>query len=395
MTNRTAPIDSRPRHSLRGCADVQTPAFLFDPDQMRTAARDLSERLCSIEPLLLFSMKSFAIGQGLQALAEVVDGFSVSSLFEARLAREIGGENSHVHYVSPGLRRDEIAELNRLCNRITVNSIGQLLQFGPHVGAASLGLRVNPGSSSKLDERYNPCRPHSKLGIAVTEIADLLDDDQTMFERASGLHFHTNCDSSDLRQLIDSIHRIEETLGQRLHRFKWLNIGGGYDLIEGDYLPELCNELKRVANTYSLQITIEPGACLVRSACCYVSTILDIVQSNGASIAILDLSVNHWPEVFEYQFEPNVLGHVDGGTCDYILAGCSCLAGDIFGEYSFAQKLSIGDRIMFLDAGAYSVVKAHMFNGINLPTLYALTRDGAPTLVRQFEYEHFLAHCGV
>ena len=38
------------------------------------------------------------------------------------------------------------------------------------------------------------------------------------------------------------------------------------------------------------------------------------------------------PEVLEFQFEPDVLGHIDAGLHRYILAGCTCLPGDVFGE---------------------------------------------------------------
>ena len=43
------------------------------------------------------------------------------------------------------------------------------------------------------------------------------------------------------------------------------------------------------------------------------------------------------PEVFEYSFEPDVAGHSDDAPHSYILAGASCLAGDVFGEYSFYE----------------------------------------------------------
>ena len=83
------------------------------------------------------------------------------------------------------------------------------------------------------------------------------------------------------------------------------------------------------------------------------------------------------PEVFEYQFRPDVLGHSDAGAYEYVLAGISCLAGDVFGEYRFDEPLRIGSRIVFADAGAYTIVKANTFNGIPLPTVYELRDDGS------------------
>ncbi len=150
-----------------------------------------------------------------------------------------------------------------------------------------------------------------------------------------------------------------------------------------------------MSRLHGVEILIEPGAALVRSAGLFVSTVEDIIEGNDHAIAILDSSVNHWPEVFEYQFEPDVVGHVDEGKYNYLLAGCSCLAGDLFGEYSFEVPLEVGSRVVFANAGAYSIVKAHMFNGINLPSIYVLTEDGELVLKKRFTYEDFATHWGV
>lgn len=210
----------------------------------------------------------------------------------------------------------------------------------------------------------------------------------------SGLHFHNNCDSTDLGQLIASIQRVEAAIGQDLRRFQWLNIGGGYTY-DGGRIGALCRELGRLADVYDIQVVMEPGAALVRTAGYFVSSVVDICEGAEWPIAILDLTVNHWPEVFEYQFEPDVLGHVEDAAHTYMLAGCSCLAGDLFGVYSFEHPLTVGARVVLLNAGAYSLVKAHMFNGINLPDIYAVAENGRVVLKRAFSFEDFASRWGV
>jgi carboxynorspermidine decarboxylase len=77
-----------------------------------------------------------------------------------------------------------------------------------------------------------------------------------------------------------------------------------------------------------------------------------------------------------------------------VLAGCTCLAGDLFGEYAFGEPLRVGSRVVFPGMGAYTLVKAHMFNGVNLPAVYALTEDGDLSLKRRFTYGDFASRCG-
>ena len=125
-------------------------------------------------------------------------------------------------------------------------------------------------------------------------------------------------------------------------------------------------------------IYIEPGAALVRDGGVFVASVVDLIDTDGRTVAVLDTSVNHMPEVFEYSdlpgIEPEVLGHRDdlpaGEGFGYVLAGSTCLAGDLFGTYRFAEPLAIGSRVVFPAMGAYSLVKAHMFNGQPLPNIY-------------------------
>jgi carboxynorspermidine decarboxylase len=78
----------------------------------------------------------------------------------------------------------------------------------------------------------------------------------------------------------------------------------------------------------------------------------------------------------------------------YRLAGNTCLAGDIMGDYSFDTPLQIGDRIIFEDQMHYTMVKATTFNGIPLPAIAVLKRDGSIEVVREFAYEDFRDRLG-
>ena len=46
---------------------------------------------------------------------------------------------------------------------------------------------------------------------------------------------------------------------------------------------------------------------------------------------------------------------------------------------------------MFSNAGSYTLVKAHTFNGVALPSVYALTTDGEPVLKSSPSYAEYAA----
>ena len=102
---------------------------------------------------------------------------------------------------------------------------------------------------------------------------------------------------------------------------------------------------------FDLDVFMEPGAATVRRSGTIEATVHDLFESDETQIAVLDTSVNHMSEIFEFQFEPDVLGDIDGGLHTYTLAGCTCLAGDVFGEYAFDRVLDIGSRVTFPQYG--------------------------------------------
>ena len=376
--------------------DYDTPAFVYDEGCLAQSASAIAAVAEKGNCRLLYALKSFASADVLQALVAHVDGFATSSLYEARLARDLIGARGTIHITTPGLRPDEIGTIVETCDYITFNSLSQWERFrGIALGRSQCGIRVNPQLALVKDDRYNPCRPQSKLGVPLKNLTAIAKITPLQLAGISGLHVHSNCDSTDFNGLLVTVRRMDCRLSELLGRMQWINLGGGYLFDEALSLTPFYEAVELLRSKYNLQVFIEPGASVVRKAGYLVSTVLDIFESDGKTVAILDTTVNHMPEVFEYQFEPDILGSEEDGRFTYILAGCTCLAGDLFGEYTFPEPLEVGSRVVFANVGAYTLVKANMFNGINLPTIYALTKEGRLVMKRRFTYEDFASRCGV
>lgn len=376
-------------------ARVETPAFIYDE---RAIARHLDGAATIREVAgcrVLYALKPFTIASALRRMAPGLDGFAASSLFEAMLARDVLGDRGTVHLTTPGLRPSEIARLDRLCDHVAFNSLSQWRRFrGAMSGEGKCGLRINPHLSLVGDDRYDPCRPGSKLGTPMDELALLAEREPSSLAGLGGLHFHTNCDAESLAPWLATVEQVDRRLGGLLERVSWVNLGGGYLLDPPLDLEPLARAVDLLRSKYGVTVFIEPGAAFVRDAGYLIASVVDRFASDGREIAVLDTTVGHMPEVFEYQFEPDILGHEDDAGHEYTLAGCSCLAGDVFGDYAFREPLEVGSRVVFAEAGAYTLVKAHMFNGINLPAIYAWTESGELELKRAFTYADFLGRCG-
>ena len=122
---------------------------------------------------------------------------------------------------------------------------------------------------------------------------------------------------------------------------QWVNLGGGYLFDEIEDLSPVIESIELLTTKYGLTVLIEPGASLIRSAGYLVSSVVDLFTRDGKLIAVLDTTVNHVPEVLEFGDELEIIGVDEASGSKYILAGSTCLAGDIFGNYSFPRPLEL------------------------------------------------------
>jgi len=187
--------------------------------------------------------------------------------------------------------------------------------------------------------------------------------------------------------------RWEERFGSYLEGMEWLNLGGGHHISRPGYQVEgLVALIGDIQDRYGLQVYLEPGEAIALDAGVLVTEVLDVTGTDPR-VAILDTSATcHMPDVLEVPYRPDLLGAGEAGemTYSYRLAGRSCLAGDVIGDYSFARPLALGDRLVFEDMAIYTMVKTTTFNGVPLP---AIALWGSETdelrMVREFGYVDF------
>jgi len=120
--------------------------------------------------------------------------------------------------------------------------------------------------------------------------------------------------------------------------------------------------------------------------------VLDVTRTD-LDVAILDTSATcHMPDVLEVPYRPDLLGAGEAGErpYGYRLAGRSCLAGDLIGDYSFDRPLAAGDRFVFEDMAIYTMVKTTTFNGVPLPAIAIWNSETDELrMVREFGYGDF------
>ncbi len=368
-------------------SSLPSPAYLVDERLLKKNLETLNYVQERTGAKILLAQKGFSMHALYPLVGKYLHGVTSSSLFEARLGFEEMGKEVHVY--APAYMEREFDELLGYTDHIVFNSFDQWNRFKDRVQNAgkpiSCGIRVNPEYSEIEVPLYDPCYNYSRMGVTLPNFRP------EELDGIEGLHFHTMCEQNS-----DTLERtlkvVEEKFGQYLHGMKWLNFGGGHHITRDDYdLETLIKCILHMKETYNVQIYLEPGEAVALNTGYLVATVLDTMH-NGMDIAILDTSAEcHMPDVLAMPYRPNIIGSGQPGEFPYTyrLGGMTCLAGDIIGDYSFPEPLKYGDKLVFLDMAIYSMVKNHMFNGVNLPAIASYNDEEGLKIIREFEYSDF------
>ena len=380
-------------------AALPTPCYLLDEGQLARNAELLGALAARTGCKVLLAQKAFSNYDLYPLLAPHLAGTEASGLFEARLgAEEMPGREVHVFCAA--YRAGEMEELLRWADHIVFNSPAQLARFGPMAKAAgkSVGLRVNPECSTQEGHAiYDPCAPGSRLGTTRAQWDAAVAENPALAELLDGLHFHTLCEQ-DADALAVTLDAVAEKFGDLLPRMQWLNFGGGHHITRPGYgLAALERCIARAQRDWGVTVYLEPGEACALNAGYLLTRVLDVVRNGDTTIAILDASAAcHMPDVLEMPYRPPLLYAADAGRkpCTVRLAGPTCLAGDVIGDYSFDAPPRPGDLLVFGDMAIYTTCKNNTFNGMPLPAIWARDAAGACRELVHFGYEDFKYRLG-
>lgn len=372
-------------------AHVPSPCFVID----RAAVEDNLKLLHRVGQQsgakILGALKAFSCWSLADLNRQYLWGSCASGVHEARLAREYyGGE---VHTYSAAFKEADLIEVLTLSDHVVFNSMSQWQRFKPLCLAAQakrpelkFGLRINPEHSEGDVPLYDPCAPKSRMGVPLSQFQPEL------LEGISGLHFHTLCEH-DVPPLARTLEAVEQKFGQYLDQMQWINFGGGHHITREDYqVDQLIELVRNFSRKYDLQVYLEPGEAVAIRSGVLVSEVLDVFTSTMEQ-AILDTSATcHMPDTLEMPYRAEILGSGEPGLLNhtYRLGGMTCLAGDVIGDYSFDEPLTVGQRLVFDDMAHYTMVKTTTFNGINLPAIALWdSRTDELKIIREFGYDDF------
>lgn len=344
--------------------DTRSPCFVMESEKLynNLAKLNFLERSTGVK--ILHTIKSFDSQDGVAIIGEYLSGFSIGNKNEYEKLKSI--ERGDIHSYAPYFAPTDIEDIAEYSDTLSFNSLAQYERYAKAcVGATSLGIRINAQLTLKQPKYCNP-NYTLRFGLPYQEFLKRFAQTPDLFDALEGLHFHVFC-SQGLGGLKYLFAHIEKNYHTLLPRLQWLNLGGGHQLTDDSYESEGFISLVQAFRVKypHLSIYFEPGESVVKDTGYLLTTIVDIIPTKKP-IVILDTSIEtHLLDLAITKIKPKIRGASQKrGAHLYQLAGMSCIAGDIIGDYYFSTELKRGDKIIFEDMMGYSIVKQTEFNGI-------------------------------
>jgi diaminopimelate decarboxylase len=417
---RSASVTTAGHLAIAGCDAVDlasefgTPLYVFDEDEIRSAAREYREAFASLyaQSAVVYAAKAL-LGRWIAAImAEEGLGMDVVSGGELAVARSAGFPMERVLFHGNNKSEQELREAVQAgVGRIVIDNFHELELLDAIAGEAGRKqpalLRVSPNVDAYTHAKTTTGTLDVKFGVAleagIAEQAVVRAQAKEHIDLL-GLHCHLGSPIYGLepyRQANDVMIEFAAGMVQRHGmELREYNLGGGFAVAyTRDKLPPspeqyahaIADSLNEALERHELQkpmLLVEPGRSLVARAGVALYTIGARKEAPGVRVYVSvdgGMGDNIRPAMYDSEYEAVVANRMaDTSEEKVTIAGKYCESGDILLRDVALPKLSPGDLIAMPAAGAYNIPMASNYN-MSLKPAIVLLRDGHARLVRRRE----------
>lgn len=390
---------------------ISTPFFLFSQGSLEENYRDFWSNFSSgwKDLRVYYSVKTNFELSVLKTLAHLGSCAGVSCGHELYLALKAGINPDKICFDGPCKTREDLEFAIKkniyIFNAESSEEARELNNLArKYRQKVNLGFRVDPSLNNfrtSLVEKFI-----HKFGIAENKAVETyLRARELKNINLIGIHAHIgsqNTSTYPYLAAIKSFSRINKELAQNGILLKEFNLGGGFpsgtlkkttltSLVLnqlGIELPQKIPSLKDFGESITLEfkkqignglLAFEPGRS-INSSC---GVVLTRVKRIKDSWIFLDTTMRSLPEsLFFSQKEILPVVTEAKGAMAYNISGASLSTADVFYLRKKLPRVKIGDLLVILDAGAYSISMAVPFTVSN-PPVYWIPKKGGVRLVRR------------
>jgi len=356
---------------------VGTPFYVYS---QRTLLQHLSayQKAFDGHPhTICFALKANSNPAVLRLLAKNGCGADVVSGGELYLAKKAGVPSKKIVYAGVGKTEKEIIEaLKAKILMFNIESSDEMKVIDKIAGRlkvkAPVALRVNPDIDPKTHPYISTGLKESKFGIPIeTALKHYRLAQKLKNLDIVGIHKHIGSQITTLQPFVDAVKKVIElakTLRDNGINIKNLDIGGGlgipYDNEEPPHPGEYAKAILPLVNEHGFNLVLEPGRSIAGNAGIFITKVLYLKDHNKKEFVIVDAGMNDLLRPSLYSAYHHVLPVKKNQrkkiTSDIV--GPICESGDFLAKDREINRLSQGELIAVMSAGAYGFTMSSNYN---------------------------------
>ncbi|TWV47508.1 type III PLP-dependent enzyme [Streptomyces misionensis] len=367
---------------------IPTPAYVYDLAEVRRNHSALRDALPA-DSGVYYSLKANAHPSLLRVLREQGASPEVCSSGELEAALVAGWPATEVLYSGPGKRDEEIGQALRAgVRQFSVDSPHAIEQMDRIAGRH--GIRV------QCLLRINDDQPVPGQGLAMTGVASQFGADTRWVLRETarfadrphaeiiGLHLYMGTNLAETEDLLGQFERslrtaksLRAALTEHGVRLRVFDLGGGFgapfasagERIDFSALrpglTALLDEELPGRNDDGTRIVFEAGRYLVGTAGVLLTSVLDVKQSHGKDVVVLESGINHLggmpglrrlpPLNPRLALDATDVAAPPPAVLDALVTGPLCTPLDTWSRAAKLPELRPGDVLAVPNVGAYGL----------------------------------------
>ncbi|MCX7914108.1 MAG: type III PLP-dependent enzyme [Thermodesulfovibrionales bacterium] len=350
----------------------EEPPYLFiDKDVIREKVSLIGKNILNSK--VFYAVKANPDIEVLKFLNELGIGFEIASEGELRILSSLGVEPSRIITSNPVKTLKFLYEAALYGIKYyafdSKPEVDKIVRYAPK-SKVYVRLSVsNEGSEWPLSRKF---------GVEIEDALELLQYSKEKGLEPVGITFHVGSQCNNVYNWNSALDKAKELFDMAKDRgieLSLLNLGGGYPIrytkqvLQIDAIERKINTVLQQKFSKDIEIFIEPGRAVVGDAGIFVATVVGKAKRDNENWLYIDIGVFN-----------GLMESVGGIKYKYVvgsrnepkrwtIAGPSCDSFDVIDRDVELPEPEIGNLILILSVGAYTISYASEFNGFSIPKI--------------------------
>ncbi len=350
-------------------ADLEPPYLLMDKAKVRQKVHAIGKNIRNSE--VYYAVKANPDIETLKLINSLGIGFEIASEGEMSVLESIGVTSDRMITSNPikTFRFLRMAAESGI-DYFSYDSEAEVLKMKEYTPGANVYVRLtvpNEGSEWPLSKKF---------GVEVEEAEELLVLAKKKGLNPVGITFHVGSQCTNMynwNSALDKAKDLWDRADKAGIKLSLLNIGGGYpirytkDVVGISAIEKNINKAIYQKFPKKTRILIEPGRSVVGDAGIFVTKVIG--KTSRADEKWLSIDVGVFNGLMESIGGIKYSYVVEGSKeiKEWTLAGPSCDSFDVIEKNILLPEPAIGNYVLILSSGAYTISYASEFNGFSIP----------------------------